>query len=57
MGTGWRALVKVGRGTGDGGMVDRYVELKNFKGVLTVQLYSTKAYSHPTVYVYSKRLA
>ena len=38
------------------GVVDR-VELRGFKGVLTVQLYSTKMYSHPTVYVYSKRLA
>ena len=55
--TGWSALVKVGRGTGDGGMVDRYVGLRSFRGVLTVQLYSTKMYSHPTVYVYSKRLA
>ena len=39
------------------GMVGRYVELRSIKGVLTVQLYSTKMYSHPTVYVYSKRLA
>ena len=39
-----------------GGVVDGDVELKNFKGVLIVQLYSAKAYSHPTVYVYSKRL-
>ena len=52
----WRTLVKVGKGTGGGGMVDRYVELRGFKGVLTVQLYSTKAYSHPTAYVYRRRL-
>ena len=56
MGANWRTLVKVGRGTGDGGMVDRYVELRGFKGVLTVQLYSTKMYSHPTAYVYRRRL-
>ena len=37
------------------GVVDRDVELRSFKGVPTVQLYSAKAYSHPTVYVYSKR--
>ena len=57
MGADWGTLVKVGRGTGDGGMVDRYVELWSFKGVLTVQLYSTKMHSHPTVYVYSRRFA
>ena len=39
------------------GMVGRYVELKNFKRVRTMQLYSTKTHSHPTVYVYSRRLA
>ena len=57
MGADWRTLVKVGRGTG-GGMgwwIETDVELRAFKGVLTVQLYSTKMYSHPTVYVYSKR--
>ena len=54
MGAGWRALVKTGRDTGGGGMVGRYVGLRSFKGVLTVQLYSTKM---QTVYVYSKRLA
>ena len=37
--------------------IETDVELRAFKGVLTVQLYSTKMYSHPTVYVYSKRLA
>ena len=57
MGADWRTLVEVGKGTGGGGMVDRYVELRNFKGVRTMQLYSTKTHSHPTVYVYSKRLA
>ena len=56
MGADWRALEKVGRRTGGGGMVDRYVELRSFKEVLTVQLYSTKAYSHLTDYVYSRRL-
>ena len=56
MGAGWKVLVKAGRGIGGGRMVDRCVELRVFKGVLTVQLYSTKMYSHPTVYVYSKRL-
>ena len=51
-------MVKAGRGIGRWvGMVGRYVELRDFKGVLTVQLYSTKTHSHPTVYVYSKRLA
>ena len=56
MGADWRVLVKAGRGSGRWcGVVDRDVELKNFKGVLIVQLYSTKMYSHPTVYVYSKR--
>ena len=50
-------MVKAGRDTGGGGMVDRYVELRSFKGVLTVQLYSIKTHSHPTFYVYSKRLA
>ena len=51
--------MKAGMGTG-GGMrwwIETDVELRAFKGVLTVQLYSTKMYSHPTVYVYSKRLA
>ena len=57
MGADWRTLVKAGRGIGRWvGMVGRYVELKNFKGVRTIQLYSTKTHSHPTVYVYSKRL-
>ena len=57
-GAGWRALVKIGRGVGSWSwVVGRYVELRSIKGVLTVQLYSTKMYSHPTVYVYSKRLA
>ena len=56
-GAGWRALVKIGRGVGSWSwVVGRYVELRSIKGVLTVQLYSTKVYSHPTVYVYSKRL-
>ena len=50
-------MVKAGRGNGGGGMVDRYVELRAFKGVLTVPLYSTKTHSHSTVYVYSKILA
>ena len=52
-------MVKAGRGTG-GGMgwwIETDVELRALKGVLAVQLYSTKMYSHPTVYVYSKRLA
>ena len=31
--------------------------MRVFKGVLTVQLYSTKTHSHPTAYVYSKRRA
>ena len=60
MGSSWSALVKDGRIIGRwGGVVDRDVELKNFGGVRTMQLYSTKIYSHPTVYVYvySKRLA
>ena len=58
MGGDWRTLVKVERGIGRWvGMVDRYVELRNFKGVRTMQLYSTKRHSHPTVYVYSKRFA
>ena len=56
-GVGWRTLVKIGRGTAGVEMVDRYVELKNLKGFRTMQLYSTKAYSHPTAYVYSRRLA
>ena len=56
MGADWRTLVKVGRGTGDGRMVDRYVELRSFKRVPAMRLYSTKMYSHPTVYVYSKTL-
>ena len=51
VGEGWKGYWEWG------GMVDRDVELRAFKGVLTVQLYSTKAYSHPTVYVYSKRFA
>ena len=55
MGADWRAMVKAGRGTVGGGMVDRYVELRSFKGVPAMQLYSTKMHSHPTVYVYSKR--
>ena len=56
MGADWRAMVKAGRIIGRwGGVVDRDVELKNFRGVRTMQLYSTKMYSHPTVYVYSKR--
>ena len=59
MGAGWRALVKTGRGTGArvGWWIETDVELRNFKGVLTMQLYSTKTHSHPTVYVYSKRRA
>ena len=59
MGAGWRALVKTGRGTGAGVVwwIETDVELRSFKGALTVQLYSTKMYSHLTVYVYSKRLA
>ena len=59
MGTGWNALVKTGRGTGAGvgWWIETDVELRAFKGVLTVQLYSTKMYSHSTVSVYSKRLA
>ena len=58
MGNSWSALVKAGRIIGRrGGVVDRDVELKNFRGVRTMQLYSTKTHSHPTVYVYSKRLA
>ena len=57
MGSSWNALVKAERIIGRwAGMVGRYVELKNFKGALTVQLYSTKTHSHPTVYVYSRRL-
>ena len=40
-----------------GWWIETDVELRGFKGVLIVQLYSTKMYSHPTVYVYSKRLA
>ena len=50
-GEGWKGY------WGWGGMVERDVELKNFKGVRTMQLYGTKTHSHPTVYVYSKRLA
>ena len=53
----WRAMVKAGRGTwswGDGGSRR---ELNNFRGVQAMKLYSTKALSHPTVYVYSKRFA
>ena len=59
MGAGWSASVKTGRGTraGVGLWIETDVELRSFRGVLTVQLYSTKAYSHPTVYVYSKRFA
>ena len=58
MGAGWRALVKTGKGTGAGvgWWIDTDVELRDFKGVLAVQLYSTKAYSHPTAYVYRRRL-
>ena len=56
MGSSWSALVKAGRITGSwGGVVDRDVELRSFKRVPTMQLYSTKMHSHPTVYVYSKR--
>ena len=54
----WRAMVKAGMGTG-GGMrwwIETDVELRAFKGVRSVQLYSPKMYSLPTVYVYSKRL-
>ena len=50
--------MKAGRGTA-GGMrwwIETDVELRAFKGIPTVQLYSTKMYSHPTVYVYSKGL-
>ena len=59
MGAGWSALVKTGRGTGAGvgWWIETEVELRSFRGVLTVQLYSTKTHSHPTVYVYSKILA
>ena len=59
MGGGWRALVKTGRGTGGGvgWWIETNVELKNFKGVRTMQLYGTETHSHPTAYVYSKRLA
>ena len=51
--------MKAGRGTegGVGWWIETDVELRSFKGVLTVQLYSTKMYSHPTAYVYSKRFA
>ena len=58
MGAGWRALVKTGRGTGVGvgWWIETDVELRSFTGVLTVQLYSIKTHSHPTVYVHSKRL-
>ena len=58
MGAGWRALVKTGRGTGGGvgWWIETDVELRSFRGVLTVQLYSTKTHSHPTVYVYIWRL-
>ena len=58
MGSSWNALAKAERIIGRlRGMVDRDVELKNLKGVRTMQLYSTKTHSHPTVYVYSKRFA
>ena len=59
MGAGWRALVKTGRGTGAGvgWWIETDVELRSFRGVLTVQLYSTKTHSQTTVYAYSKRLA
>ena len=52
-------MVKARRGTGArvGWWIETDVELRSFRGVLTVQLYSAKAYSHPTVYVYSRRLA
>ena len=55
----WRALMKTGRGTGAGvgWWIETDVELRSFKGVLAVQLYSTKTHSHPTVYVYSKRFS
>ena len=55
----WRAIVKAKRGTGAGvgWWIETDVELRSFRGVLTVQLYSTKTHSHPTVYVYSKILA
>ena len=58
-GADWRALVKAGRGTagGMGWWIETDVELRAFKGVLTVQLYSIKMHSHPSVYVYSRRLA
>ena len=57
MGADWRAMVKARRGFGRWGrVVDRDVELRGFKGVLTVHLYSIKTHSHPTAYVYSKRL-
>ena len=51
-------MVKAGRGTGAGvgWWIETDVELRSFRGVLTVQLYSIKTHSHPTVYVYSKRL-
>ena len=39
---------------GDGGSRR---ELNDFREVQATKLYSTKAYSHPIVYVYSKRLA
>ena len=40
MGAGWRALVKTGSGTGAGvgWWIETDVELKNFKGVRTMQL-------------------
>ena len=39
---------------GDGGSRR---ELNDFREVQAMKLYNTKAYSHPIVYVYSKRLA
>ena len=52
-------MVKAGRGTGGGvgWWIETDVELRSFRGVQAMKLYSTKMYSHPTVYVYSKRLA
>ena len=49
VGEGWEKYW----GWGDGGSRR---ELNNFRGVQAMKLYSTKMYSHPTVYVYSKRL-
>ena len=49
-GEGWKGYWS----WGDGGSRR---ELNNFRGVQAMKLYSTKAHSHPTVYVYSKILA